>query len=90
MIVHEEMYEVRLSGWHKGALKVSAVEIIREHTNIGLAQAKGAVDRTLESGVTIFTFDSLTPAARFSDALNKIGFLSEVIKSDSGKVVPAP
>jgi hypothetical protein len=88
MIVHEEMHEVRLHGWREGALKISATDAIRENTKMGLAEAKGVIDRCLEGKTTIFTFDSLDQAMHFSTVLNRVGFISEVIKSDTGLRIP--
>lgn len=87
MIVHDEMHEVRLHGWREGALKVTATKTIQAHTKFGLAQAKEAVDRCLEGKITVFTFDSVEPALGFSNAINEIGFISEVFKSDTGDLV---
>jgi len=87
MIVHEEMHKVRLRGWRKDALKISAVDAIRANTQMGLAEAKSAVDRCLDGKTTTFTFDSADSAIRFSDALNQAGFLSDVIKSDTGQQI---
>jgi ribosomal protein L7/L12 len=40
--------EVRLVGWERGILKVSATKVVRHFSGLGLADSKGRVDRLLE------------------------------------------
>jgi ribosomal protein L7/L12 len=87
MIVHDEMHEVRLTGWRKGAQKVSATNVIRAHTEMGLVQAKDIIDRCLDGQATIISFDSAEPAICLAEEMDELGFIAKVFKSETGKVV---
>jgi len=87
MIVHEEMHEVRLTGWRTGAQKIAGTKMIRAHTNMGLADAKATIDRCLDAQTTVFTFGSLEPAIAFATDMDELGFVVDVRKSDTGSIV---
>ncbi|CAN5660210.1 hypothetical protein BH09VER1_BH09VER1_00420 [soil metagenome] len=80
-------HAVMLYAWRKGALKISATQVIREYSKMGLAEAKSTVDRCLEGKATVFTFDRRDQAIRFSEAMGAIGFLCELERNDTGESV---
>jgi hypothetical protein len=75
--------QIRLTGWQRGALAISAIRSIREHSSLGLAAAKQAIDDCLEGKgkVTIDTA-SVATAVSLVGALSKLGFASEVTYGD--------
>lgn len=73
-----EIPEVCLSGWHKGALAVSAIQAIRQHSAIGLVQAKCAVESCLANKSPVVTVPSVTEARALVFALASAGFEAKV------------
>ncbi|GAB2870771.1 hypothetical protein GCM10027093_03100 [Paraburkholderia jirisanensis] len=74
-----EQPQIRLTGWSAGANKVRAIELIRQHSRLGLADAKRVVDRCLAlSEATVITMD-VPSAKQLVFALAEIGFLGEIV-----------
>lgn len=78
----KEVLEVRLTGWRKGALTVSAIQAVRQHSTVGLAQAKSAVESCLANQPTVVAVQSVAEARALVDALASIGFDS-LVRYDS-------
>ncbi|MDP9123198.1 MAG: ribosomal protein L7/L12 [Pseudomonadota bacterium] len=67
-------HAVEVCGWRIGAEKVAAVKAIREHSSLGLADAKHAIDSVLGGGrARIKTCDSKT-ALDLAAALEELNF----------------
>jgi ribosomal protein L7/L12 len=81
------MIEVRISGWRRGAMKVSANEAIRNQTSLGLKQAKSVIDQCMDGKETIIQFESLDPALQLAKDLDEMGFNTSVFKSDTGQLI---
>ena len=75
--------QVRLTGRQRGALAVSAIRTIREHSSLGLAAAKQAIDACLGvKGKAVIDTTSVAAAVSLMGALSKLGFVSEVTYGD--------
>jgi ribosomal protein L7/L12 len=74
----QEVPEVSLTGWRKGALAVSAIQAVRQHSAIGLAQAKSAVESCLASESSIIPVPSVAEAKALFLALASAGFEARV------------
>jgi ribosomal protein L7/L12 len=74
----KETPEVCLVGWHKGALTVTAIQAIRQHTVVGLAQAKSAVDTCLTGRSSVVSVPSVTEARALVHDLEAAGFEAHV------------
>ena len=74
----QEVSEVRLTGWRKGALSVSAIQAVRRHSAIGLAQAKSAVESCLANQSPIVPVHSVAEARALVLALATTGFDAQV------------
>ena len=70
--------QVRLSGWKPGALAVSAIQAIRQHSSSGLAAAKEAVESCLAGNSALISAPTVTSARELVSSLAKIGFVAEV------------
>jgi ribosomal protein L7/L12 len=78
VIVNSSQTEVELTGWQRGALKVSATKAIREHTGLGLADAKGAVDICLDGQTTILKARDAAAARALVAQLNDLKFVARL------------
>lgn len=76
-----EVPEVRLTGWRKGALAVSAIQAIRQHSRLGLANAKSAVESCLSNQFPIVHVPSVVEAKALVLSLASVGFDAEVCYS---------
>ncbi len=65
-------------GWKKGAKTVSGVLVIKEHTHIGLRQAKLAIENYLEGKPTAFEMGSKGEAEDFLSKLDELGFVGKL------------
>ena len=74
----QEVPEVCLSGWRKGALTVTAIQAIRQHSSVGLGQAKGAVESCLANKSSVVSVPSVTEARALVAALASAGFEAQV------------
>lgn len=74
----QEVPEVRLTGWRKGAPSVSAIQAVREHSTIGLVQAKSVVDSCLANQLPVVMVPSVADAKALVSALASAGFEAEV------------
>ncbi len=74
----KEVPEVSLAGWRKDALAVSAIQAIRQHSTIGLAQAKNAVESCLTGKSPIVPVPSVAEAKALVLALASVGFEARV------------
>lgn len=78
----QEVPEVRLTGWRKGALTVSAIQAVRQYSTVGLAQAKNAVESCLANQPIVVAVPSVAEARALVLALASIGFDS-LVRYDS-------
>ncbi len=74
----QEVPEVCLKGWHKGALSVSAIQAVRQHSAVGLAQAKSAVESCLANQSPVVPVPSVAEARALVLALASAGFEAQV------------
>ncbi|OYQ40710.1 hypothetical protein CHU94_06070 [Rhodoferax sp. TH121] len=74
----QEVPEVRLTGWRKGALSVSAIQAVRQHSTVGLGQAKNAVESCLANQSTVVSVPSVAEARALVLALAAVGFEAQV------------
>jgi ribosomal protein L7/L12 len=65
---------LKLCGWRKGANKVMATKEIKEHTQLGLKDAKGAVDACLDGNTPIVQCADPDGAEMLAHKLSAIGF----------------
>ena len=70
--------QVRLVGWKPGALAVSAIQSIRQHSSLGLAAAKRVIDSCLAGDVALIDTLSVASARELVSSLSKLGFAAEV------------
>ena len=70
--------ELCLTGWRKGAQSVAAILAIREHSALGLAQAKSAVESCLANQTPIVPVPSMAKASALIAALASAGFAAEI------------
>jgi hypothetical protein len=73
-----QLPEVRFKGWIKGAIAVSAIHAVRQHSAAGLAQAKGIVDACLANQSPVVAVSSVREAQALVLALDAAGFKAEV------------
>jgi hypothetical protein len=74
----QEIPVVRLTGWREGALSVSAIQAIRQHSAVGLAQAKSAVESCLANQSKTVPVRSVAEARALVLALSSSGFEAQV------------
>ena len=70
--------QVRLLGWKPGALAVSAIHAVRQHSSLGLSTAKEAIDSCLAGNSVLISTLSVTSAFELVALLSKASFLAEV------------
>jgi hypothetical protein len=70
--------QVELHGWHKGALKVSATQIIREYSPVGLAVAHDVVEQCLAGRTVKLQAASVEAAREFVAKLAAVAFAARV------------
>lgn len=75
----ELIAEVALICWSPGALTVKAIQLIRNHSNLGLASAKKAVDDCLASKSTRVQTTSVMAAQELVVELSQVGFTAELV-----------
>jgi hypothetical protein len=74
----KEVPEVRFTSWRKGALSVSAIQALRQHSAVGLAQAKCAVESCLANQSPVVPVPSVAEARALVLALASTGFVAQV------------
>lgn len=74
----QEVPEVRITGCRKDALSVSAIQAIRQHSAVGLAQAKSAVESCLANQSPVVPVPSVAEARALARALASAGFEAQV------------
>lgn len=74
----QEVPEVHITGWRKGALSVSAIQAVRQHSVVGLAQAKSAVESCLANQSPVIPVPSVTEARALVLALTSAGFEAQI------------
>jgi ribosomal protein L7/L12 len=70
--------QVRLLGWKPGALAVSAIQAVRQHSSLGLVTAKEAIDNCLAGESVLIGTLSVMSARELVSALSKTNFVAEV------------
>jgi hypothetical protein len=73
-----EIPAVRMTGWRQGALAISAITLVREHSGLGLADAKKIVESCLAYQPTVVTVADVQIAKSLIVALDAVGFSAEV------------
>jgi hypothetical protein len=73
-----QLAEVRLTGWLAGAQVVSAIQAIRRHSSLGLAEVKGIVENCLASQPSVVAVSTVEEAKALVAVLAPLGFQSEV------------
>jgi ribosomal protein L7/L12 len=74
----QEIPEVSLHGWRKGALTVTAIQAIRQHTAMGIARAKSVVEACLANQPSMVSVPSVVEARALVAALDSAGFEAQV------------
>jgi Immunity protein 35 len=74
----QEVSEVRLTGWRKGALSMSAIQSVRQHSAMGLAQAKSTVESCLANQTPIVPVPSVAAGRALILALSCVGFEAHI------------
>jgi ribosomal protein L7/L12 len=74
----QEIPEVDFHGWRKGAQTVTAIKAIRQHTIMGLAQAKSVVDVCLANRSSTISVPTVVEARALVAALDSAGFEARV------------
>ena len=75
----QEVPAVCLTGWGKGALAVTAIQAVRQHSAVGLALAKSAVDACLANKSPVVSVRSVAEARALVVALASTGFEAHVL-----------
>lgn len=73
-----ELPEVQINGWRVGALTISAIQIIRQHSELGLGDAKQIVEACMESQSPTVVVSDTQKARSLVTALHSVGFEAEV------------
>ena len=74
--------QVRLFDWKRGALAISAVQAIRQHSSLGLGAAKKTIDNCLDGIPSMVDTSSVTSARDLVSELLKVGFVAEITYGD--------
>jgi ribosomal protein L7/L12 len=82
------MRKLKIVGWREGLLKVSMVNVLREHLSLTLRDAKATVDAVVDGETVSFTLDDGIDAGALREELERIGAIVEL--EDGGKPVRAP
>ncbi|MDQ3060238.1 MAG: YrhB family protein [Pseudomonadota bacterium] len=72
-----EVPEVVLTGWKTGAAPVSAIQAIRQHSSIGLGEAKQVIDDCLASQKAVVVVNNVPDARALIASLASSGFVAE-------------
>ena len=64
--------QVRVTGWRVGAQTVSAIQAIRDALRLGLADAKGLVERVLAGAPIVVNVDNAESARELVSALDRL------------------
>ncbi|MDH0863374.1 hypothetical protein [Mitsuaria sp. GD03876] len=80
---------VRLTGWNKGALTVSAIQAVRRHSSLGLSSAKQLVEACLDGERPVVLTRSLETAKAMASELASFGFQAEVCDAVEERLGPA-
>lgn len=71
--------QVRVIGWRVGAQTVSAIQAIREFSQLGLADAKGLVDRVLAGVPIVLEANNAESAQALVAALDRLKFDAQLV-----------
>lgn len=70
--------QVLVTGWRVGAQTVSAIEVIRTASQLGLAEAKQLVERVLSGAAVVVKVDSIGVAQELFTTLDRLSFDADV------------
>jgi hypothetical protein len=73
-----EVAEVVLTGWRPGALAVSAIQLIRQHSPVGLGEAKRVAEECLGDRKPVIKAHNIASARILVQSLAGVGFIGEV------------
>ena len=73
-----EIPKVQLTGWHPGALSVTAIQVVRQHSAIGLGEAKRVVDGCLANEKPVVSTPDVASARALVQSLASAGFVGEL------------
>ncbi|MEO7497647.1 MAG: YrhB domain-containing protein [Massilia sp.] len=76
--------EVKILGWNAAARKVSAVELVKAKSGMGLADSKAAIDSLFSVGKSFFTAWTVEDAEAAVVKLKEFGFESVQLWSNGG------
>ena len=71
--------QVRVTGWRVGAQTVSAILAIREASQLGLADAKGLVERVLAGAPIVLNVNNAESAQELVSALDRLKFDAQLV-----------
>jgi large subunit ribosomal protein L7/L12 len=71
--------QVRVTGWRVGAQTVSAIQAIRDASRLGLADAKGLVERVLAGAPIVVNVDNAESARELVSALDRLRFVAQFV-----------
>ena len=71
--------QVRVTGWRVGAQTVSAIQAIREASQLGLADAKGLVERVLAGAPIVLNVNNAESAQELASALDRLKFDAQLV-----------
>ncbi|MFZ6769424.1 YrhB domain-containing protein [Undibacterium sp. Di26W] len=74
--------QIRLFDWKQGALTISAIRAIRQHSSLGLGVAKKAIDDCLAGNASFINTSSVASARDLVSVLLKAGFIAEITYGD--------
>ncbi len=75
----EEIPEVRINGWHQGAPTVKAIQTVRDHSGLGLANAKEIIEACLANGFPTVVVGNVQIAKNLVATLGDLGFVAEIL-----------
>ena len=70
--------QIRIFGYKKGALVISAIGKIREHSSLGLGAVKKIVDNCLDGIPSFVNTSSIASAHDLVSELLRVGFIAEI------------
>jgi len=71
--------QVCVIGWRVGAQTVAAIQAIRDFSQLGLADAKGLVDRVLAGAMIVIETNSAESAQALVAALDRLKFDAQLV-----------
>jgi ribosomal protein L7/L12 len=76
------MSKLNIVGWREGLLKISMVDVLRNHLSLSLTDAKATVDAIVAGKTASFPLNPSVDAAALRDELERVGAIVELQTDD--------